>query len=79
MPFLAVGIVLFVAPDLGTSPATALIPLLGPALVLRDAVSGDLDAVAGALSIVTTVVTVGLLLRFAAGRFGSERRMQRLG
>lgn len=76
MPFLAVGLTLFVVPDLASNPGTTAVPLLGPALVLRDAVAGDVDLVDAAVATVVTLVVTGLFLAAAAARLSSEKQVR---
>ncbi|MEZ5142979.1 MAG: ABC transporter permease [Acidimicrobiales bacterium] len=77
VPFVAVGVVLFLQPDLPSSVATMAVPILGAALVLRDGVAGDLSALHAVVAATTTAAWLALLLWLAARRVDDERRVLR--
>jgi ABC-type Na+ efflux pump permease subunit len=77
IPFVLVGILCFLQPSLALTPLTALAPILGPALVLRDGISGDLSLGPALLVVTSTVGWFAGLELLAARRVGDERRVLR--
>ena len=77
VPFVAVGILVFLVPTFPMTPATSALPILGPALALRDGVSGDLSPLHATIAIATTVGWFAALTAAATRRVGDERRVLR--
>lgn len=77
LPFVGVGVLLFLQPSVTSSALSFGIPILGQALFLRDGVSGDLSLLNGAVAIASTALWCYLLLRFAARRLDGERAIVR--
>ena len=59
------------------TPITSALPILGPALALRDGVSGDLSPLDATIAIATTVGWFAALTAAATRRVGDERRVLR--
>jgi ABC-type Na+ efflux pump permease subunit len=78
IPLAAVGVFLLVVPDLTTSGPTAAGPAVGPLLVFRDAIAGQVDAVHVGISLASTAIVSLLLLLVAARLLGTERNIRRV-
>ncbi len=77
LPFVLVGVVLLLVPDLASTPLTYSLPAVGPALALRDGISGSLPVWGGLVAVVSTVAWSAGLVSVAARRIGDERRILR--
>ncbi len=77
VPFVAVGILVFLVPTLPMTPLTSLVPILGPALALRDGVAGELSLFDATIATAATVAWFAALTAVATGRVGDERRVLR--
>ncbi len=77
IPFIVVGVVFFLQPDLPATFATAMVPIMGPALALRDGVRGTLSLTFATVALLATVAWVTLAIHFAGNRIASERRLLR--
>lgn len=77
LPFILVGVMLLLEPELPSTALTYSIPALGPALALRDGISGSLTPPGTVLVLVTTVGWSGLLVGLASRWVGDERRILR--
>jgi len=77
IPFILVGVVFFLRPDLPATFGTAWVPILGPALALRDAVRGSLSLTFAGVALVATTGWVAMAIHFAGNRIASERRLLR--
>lgn len=77
VPFVAIGIVVFLVPTLPMTPLTSAVPILGPALALRDGMAGDLSLLDAAIATLTTVAWFAALTAVATGRVDDERRVLR--
>lgn len=77
LPFVAMGVVLFLNPDLAATLPLAAVPILGPAIALRDGVRGVASLTYVALTLATSAVWIVCALRFAGNRVGREQRLLR--
>ncbi|MDZ7731966.1 MAG: hypothetical protein U5R31_01625 [Acidimicrobiia bacterium] len=76
-PYLALGLVLFVAPELEASVPLLLTPVLGGALLVRDALLGTATPANAALVAGSSLVATAVLVRLAAWRLGDDRQVLR--
>ena len=77
LPFVVVGIVLFVRAGMVASPAWCAVPGLGQALVVREAVAGTLDVGEALAAVVSTVLTAWALVALAGWLLADEQRLLR--
>ncbi|MBI2704625.1 MAG: ABC transporter permease [Actinobacteria bacterium] len=77
LPFVAVGILLFLRPAFPTSPLTSALPIIGPSLLIRDGAGAELSILNAVIAVVTTVAWCALLIRAAARRLDAERAVTR--
>ncbi|MFN8039665.1 MAG: ABC transporter permease [Acidimicrobiales bacterium] len=77
VPFVAVGVLVFLVPTLPMTPITSAVPILGPALALRDGVAGDLSLLDAIVATATTVAWFCALTALATRRVDDERRVLR--
>lgn len=77
LPFVAVGVTLFLQPDLTTNAATTVVPILGVAVNLRDAIRGSASPGMLVLALLATVLWSVVLVRAASTRIAAERRLLR--
>ncbi|MCC5951828.1 MAG: hypothetical protein JJU45_06990 [Acidimicrobiia bacterium] len=77
VPFMAVGVALFIGGDLAANAATAAVPVLGQALVVREVAAGVLEPVVIAVSLLSAAVTSAAILVVAARRLDDERSLLR--
>lgn len=77
MPLAAVGVLLVLVPDLSAGPLTALVPGVGPVLVVRDAVAGRPEPLVVAVAALATVGWSAALLTVAGRLLRSERNIRR--
>jgi ABC-type Na+ efflux pump permease subunit len=75
VPFVAVGVTLFLAPDLPATVVTCAVPILGQALLVREAVGGTLSPTCAAAALLSAAATVALLMAAAGRALGRERRL----
>ena len=77
LPFVAVGIVLFVAPAWSPPVVAFAVPGLGQALLVREAVAGTAGGLEVALAALGALVAAAALVALAGRLVGSERRVLR--
>jgi ABC-type Na+ efflux pump permease subunit len=77
LPFVAVGLLLLLRPDVSSSILTSAIPILGPALLVRDGGAGELSIVQLVVALASTAGWCWLLLRAAGRRLAGERSVAR--
>lgn len=77
LPFVGVGVLLFLLPGFSSSAITFAIPIVGPALLIRDGAAGELSVVTALIAILSTMLWCYLLLRMAARRLDGERTILR--
>ncbi|MCX7619838.1 MAG: ABC transporter permease [Acidimicrobiales bacterium] len=77
VPFILVGVVLLLRPDIAANGLTYAVPAMGPALALRDSISGSLTISGACIAVVTTLLWSALLILLASRWIGDERRLLR--
>ncbi len=73
LPFVGVGVWLFLQPSVPSAAWSFALPIVGPTLLLRDGVGGELSLVDGVVAVLTTALWCSTLLWLAARRIGGER------
>jgi membrane protease YdiL (CAAX protease family) len=66
---------LALSPEVELDPLLALVPIAGPSLAVREALSGDLRLLPGALAVLSTLGYAGLLLRGLGDLLDGERAL----
>lgn len=77
LPFVAVGVLLFLQPLFPSSVLTFALPIVGPALLLRDGAGGDLSLLNAFVTLVTTGLWCALLVTMTARRLDGDRTIAR--
>ena len=77
IPFIAVGLLILLSPELPANLGTAVVPILGPALALRDAIRGTLGPGFAIAALVASSLWTMAILHFSGRRIANERRLLR--
>jgi ABC-type Na+ efflux pump permease subunit len=77
VPFVVTGLALFATGGVPGSVALCSVPILGQALLVREAVAGTASVAQATAAVVSALVTSGVLLAAAGRLVGDERRLLR--
>lgn len=75
--FVVSGVLVFMAPTIGATPLFFAIPVLGQVVLIRDLVSGVIDPLSIALSLLSATAVFLGAVRFAGRRLEDEKRLAR--
>jgi ABC-type Na+ efflux pump permease subunit len=78
MPLAAIGVALLIVPDLPDAAVLFAVPLLGPLLLVREAVLGAASALDATLALAGTAAATFLLLVLGGRMLGAERNVRRV-
>lgn len=77
LPFVGVGLLLFLLPGFDSAEWAFAVPILGPALLIRDGAGEGLSILNMTIAVITTLIWCAVLLRITARRLGGERTILR--